>query len=864
MSTHFENREEAGKILAEKLLEFKNLDPIILALPRGGVPIAYEIALKLHASLDVVLVKKIGVPGHEEFAIGAIAEDEKPILNEEVISHYKFNPDDIENEIVKRISEIRTRSKVYRKKYPAIPLKGRNVIVVDDGLATGATMLAAISWLRTQEVAKIIVSVPVSSREAANEIKKSVDEFISLIIPETMIAVGMWYKDFSQVSDEEVLKCLQKQKGQEEVIDQRNVWIDDGEARLPGVLTVPAHSKGLILFAHGGGSSHKSPRNLFVSKALNDAGFGTLLFDLLTITEALDRKNVFDIALMTNRLLAATAWAKKILPSLPIGYFGASTGAAAALGAAEDRLDIFSVVSRGGRPDLALASLAKVYAPTLLIVGEEDAPVIPLNELAKSNLKNSEMVLIPKAGHLFEEPGTLEKVVEYAVSWFSRSLTLHLENNIDTHVPLKENITAEIEKHSIAFSTISDLDSWVQKISKHRVVMLGESTHGTREFYSLRKEISKKLMQNFGFNFIAVEGDWPDCYKLNQHIHDPQSNRAEDVVCGEFHRWPTWMWANEEIASLVKWMKQNQVGSFYGLDVYSLFDSLDEIKKNIDHLDPSIAMSIMKTYKCFENYRFDEISYSRSLLKLPKGCLGEVISNLKTLLRVRLQETSFTKEGLFNAKQNARVIRNAEKYYRAMLTGGAESWNVRDTHMMETLEALLNSHGPDSKAIVWAHNSHIGDYHATDMLENGYINLGGLAREKFGVEDVFLLGFSTYQGKVTASHAWDGEEKIMDLPKARAGSYEDYLHQASINMKSNRLLLQLDSIDKNSFLNRKFPHRAVGVVYDKAHESKSNYVPTQLAKRYDGLIFVNQTTALESLPATFVHEKFPETWPAGQ
>lgn len=863
MTTYFKNREEAGKILTEKLLEFQNIDPVILALPRGGVPIAYEIALKLHAALDVVLVKKIGAPGHEEFAIGAIAEDEKPILNEKIISQYKFNPDDIENMIIKRISEIRARSKVYRQKYPAIPLKGRNVIVVDDGLATGATMLAAISWLRTQDVKKIIVATPVSSKEAADEIKKNVDEFISLIIPENMMAVGMWYKDFTQVSDEEVLKCLQKQKGQETAINQRNVWIDDGEARLPGVLTVPAHPKGLILFAHGGGSSHKSPRNLFVSKALNDAGFGTLLFDLLTVSEALDRKNVFDISLMTDRLLAATAWVKKIYPSLPLGYFGASTGAAAALGAAEDRLDIFSIVSRGGRPDLALDSLPKVYAPTLLIVGEEDAPVIPLNELAKNKLKNSEIMLIPKAGHLFEEPGTLEQVVEYAVSWFSRCLTLHLETNIDSHAPVKASIIDEIEKHSIPFSTTNDLDSWIQKISKHRIVMLGESTHGTREFYSLRKEISKKLMQNHGFNFIAVEGDWPDCYKLNQHIHDPKSHQPEDIVCGEFHRWPTWMWANEEISSLIKWMKKNEVGSFYGLDVYSLFDSLDEIKKHIDHLEPNIAMNIMKTYKCFESYRFDEISYSRSLLKLPRGCQEEVINNLKTLLRVRLQETTFTKEGLFNAKQNARVIRNAEKYYRTMLTGGAESWNVRDSHMMETLEALLNSHGSDSKAIVWAHNSHIGDYHATDMLENGYINLGGLAREKFGVEDVFLLGLSTYQGKVTASYAWDGEEKRMDLPKAQTGSYEEYLHQASLNMKSDRLLVQFDSIEKNSFLNRKLPHRAVGVVYD-SHESRGNYVPTQLAKRYDALIFVDKTTALESLPATFVHEKFPETWPLGQ
>ena len=864
MIKYFKNRIEAGNILADKLLSFQNLDPVVLALPRGAVPMAYEIAKKLHAPLDVVLVKKIGAPGHEEFAIGAIAEDEKPILNHQIISMYKFDPVEIENVVYKRISEIRARAKMYREKYPAVALKGRSVIVVDDGLATGATMSAAITWLRSQEVDKIIVAVPVSSWEAAEDIRSRVDEFISLIVPDNMMAVGRWYKEFSQVSDEEVLECLQKQKGNESDTDNKTVWIEDGAARLQGVLSIPAQAKGLVLFAHGGGSSHKSPRNLYVAKALNEAGFGTLLFDLLTVNESLNRKNVFDIDLMASRLLVATDWAKKVNPDLPIGYFGSSTGAAAALKAAQDRLDIFSIISRGGRPDLALDSLPQVYAPTLLLVGQEDHPVIPLNELAKKHLKNSEMILIPHAGHLFEEAGTLEQVVEYAVSWLSSCLKLHLEKNIDTHFDVKENIVNEIEQSARAFSITSDLDDWIREISQHKIVMLGEATHGTRDFYSLRREISKKLLKDHGFNFIAVEGDWPDCIRLNQYIHNQNDHRNEDIVCGEFHRWPTWMWANEEVASLIKWMKKNRKGSFYGLDVYSLYDSLDEIKKCIEKVDPVISMNIMKTYKCFEAYRFDEYAYARSLLKVPKGCLNEVVTNLRSLLRVRLEETTFNLDEFFGAKQNARVITNAEKYYRAMILGGAESWNVRDHHMLETLEELLRLHGPDSKAIIWAHNTHIGDYHATDMLENGYINLGGLAREKFGMENVFLLGFSTFQGTVTAGHAWGGEEIKMNLPKAQVGSYEEYLHQASVNLKSNKLLIDLKSVGKNSFLNRKLPHRAVGVVYDPDHESKGNYVPTELAKRYDGLMFVDQSTALGSLSATYVREKLPETWPAGQ
>lgn len=864
MMKRFENREHAGKILAEKLLKYQSLEPVILALPRGGVPLAHEIASKMGAPLDIVLVKKIGAPGNEEYAIGAVAEDEKPILNQKLIMHYKFNPDEIENIIVDRVAEIRRRSKVYRQNLPAVSLEERNVIVVDDGLATGATMLAAIEWLRTQKVKKIFVAVPVSSKEAEEEVRSKVDGFLSLITPDNMMAVGMWYKDFPQVSDEEVLSYLHKQTVVTTTLSTRNVWIEDGDAILQGVFSLPPEARGLILFAHGGGSSHKSPRNLYVAKALNDAGFGTLLFDLLTVNESLNRKNVFDIDLMTNRLLAATDWGKRNCPHLPIGYFGASTGAAAALGAAEDRLDIFAVVSRGGRPDLAPEALPKVYAPTLLLVGAEDAAVIPLNQLAKEKLTNCQMILIPKAGHLFQEAGTLEQVVEYAISWFASSLSLHLEKNLESEAPIKESIITEIEDNSFPFLNSDDLDSWLKQISKHKIVMLGEGTHGTKEFYSIRREISKKLIQNHGFSFVAVEGDWPDCYKLNEYIAGPEKYGSKEVVRGQFHRWPTWMWANEEIPPLINWMKQNQLGAFYGLDVYSLFDSLEEIKKHLDLVDSSSAMRILETYKCFESYKCDEIAYARSLLKLPKGCQAEVVNNLKALLRLRLQETAISKEALFDIKQNARVIANAEKYYRAMLGGGAESWNVRDFHMMETLENLLKLHGPDSKAIVWAHNTHIGDYHATDMSENGYINLGGLARERFGAEDVYLLGFSSYQGEVTAGSAWGGPEKQMKLPKAHAGTYEDYFHQAALNMKAAQFLTTFDKLDKHSSLYRKLGHRAVGVVYDPSHESRSNYVPTQLAKRYDGLIFVDQTTALKSLPSTFVVEEFPETWPLGQ
>jgi putative phosphoribosyl transferase len=859
MTKRFEDREQAGKFLAERLIKFQNLDPVILALPRGGVPVAHEISQKLHAPLDVVLVKKIGAPGHEEFAIGAVAEDERPILNQKVIKQYQFNPDEIESIIVDRISEIRRRAKAYRKNFPATPLKGRTVIIVDDGLATGATMLSAIEWLHAQKIKKIIVAVPVASSEAAEKVKGKVDEFISLLIPDEFWAVGEWYKDFAQVSDEEVIRILQKQTPISKSTTH-DIWIEDNLSFHQGVLSVPPNARGLILFAHGGGSSHKSPRNIFVAKALNDAGFGTLLFDLLSTAESLDRKNVFDIELMSKRLIVATEWAKRNCPNLPIGYFGASTGAAAALMAAKERIDIFAIVSRGGRPDLALADLPKVYAPTLLLVGTEDKQVIPLNQLAKEQLTNAQLTLIPKATHLFEEPGTMEQVVEFAISWFSSSISLHMYKK----GPVKENLIEEIEENSLPFSNANELDSWIKKISSNKIIMLGEATHGTSEFYSIRREISKKLIQNYGYNFIAVEGDWPACYNLNEYISNEKKDDAKEYVRKQFHRWPTWMWANEEIPQMINWMKKNQNAGFYGLDVYSLFESIEEVKKHLDHIEPALALKIANSYKCFESYNFDEIAYAKSLLEIPKGCQEEVVNNLRALLRLRLHETSLSQEALFDTKQNARIISNAEKYYRAMITGGSESWNVRDNHMMDTLENLLHLHGPDAKAIVWAHNTHIGDYHATDMLENGHINLGGLARERFGIENVFLLGFSTYQGTVTAGKSWSGATEKMNLPKARTGSYEDYFHQASLNMKAGQFLTSFDKLDANSSLYRTLGHRAVGVVYDPAHESRGNYVQTNMAKRYDGLIFVDQTTALESLPSNFGLEEIPETWPEGQ
>ena len=583
MNNRFENREHAGIILAEQLKKYQNLDPIILALPRGGLPVAHQIASLLHAPLDVVLVKKIGAPGHEEFAIGAVGEDEKPILNQKLIKQYHFNPEEIECIIVNRITEIRNRAKVYRKAASPLSLEGRNVIVVDDGLATGATMKAAVQWLSTQKIKKIIVAVPVSSKEAAAEVKKMSNDFVSLLIPDNFLAVGMWYKDFPQVSDEEVIQFLLKRAQK----TKRDVWIEDENIKLQAGLSVPPNARAIIVFSHGGGSSPKSSRNLFVSKKLNNAGYATLLLNLLTDNEILDRNNIFNIELITSRLVMATKWVRSHYAGLPIGYFGTCTGVAAALGAsistAKDHLDIFAIVSRGGRPDLALEILPKVYPPTLLLVGAEDKSIIAKNENAKDYMKNSKLILIPNAGHLFEESGAMDQVADHTINWFSNCLALHSGHKTLKDMPDTKKLITEIEINSTPFTKLDDLNSWMKKISKHKIIMLGESTHGTKEFYSLRREISKQLIQNYGFKFIAVEGDWPECNKINNYIQEKNNERldSKEIVRGQFHRWPTWMWSNEEIPSLIDWIKNEKKIGFYGLDVYSLFESVEEIKRNL-------------------------------------------------------------------------------------------------------------------------------------------------------------------------------------------------------------------------------------------------------------------------------------------
>jgi erythromycin esterase-like protein len=434
-----------------------------------------------------------------------------------------------------------------------------------------------------------------------------------------------------------------------------------------------------------------------------------------------------------------------------------------------------------------------------------------------------------------------------------------------------------------------DLTPLIQKLKTAKVVMLGEATHGTQEFYQVRRLISQRLIAEHGFNFIAVEGDWPDCAHIHRHVVYNQGEDAPSVLQA-FHRWPTWMWANTEIIKLVEWLhsynddfQEEEKSGFFGLDVYSLFESIDSVIRTLSKYDPKLATVVRRRYSCFEPFHRDEMAYTRSLLEDPGGCLAEVVANLKGLLELRIDnESKLPGFDLLDVQQNAKIVHDAERYYRTMVFSDANSWNVRDSHMLETLETLMHSYGKDSKAIVWAHNTHIGDYRYTDMKSQGYVNIGGLAREKFGEDNVCLVGFGTYQGSVVAGHAWGAPHEVMQVPKAQPASLEHHLHLAAERWggpsyfmifneagderaaaRDQTMTTGRDISYDRSVLEGVFNHRAIGVVYDPRHEARSNYVPTIPAKRYDAFVFVDRSTALDPLETQRVRGEIPETYPTG-
>lgn len=410
----FTDRTDAGRRLAGALRHLAAQRPVVLGLPRGGVPVASEVARALGAPLDVVLVRKLGVPHHRELGFGAIGEGGVRVISEDIARRSRAGEEALAAVERAEEAELARQARRFRAGRPRTDLHGRTVIIVDDGVATGATAEAACAVVRAMGAARVVLAVPVAPPDTATRLRAAADELVCLSEPPAFSAVGEWYRDFGQTADEEVVALLAP-SGEEVAVDA------GGGIVLPGDLVLPPRAGAVVVFAHGSGSGRRSPRNRAVAEALNRAGLGTLLLDLLTAEEEAGRDAVFDVGLLAGRLGRATGLLRE-RTTLPVGCFGASTGAAAALwAAAEPGSPLGAVVSRGGRPDLAAARLGAVRAPTLLVVGGRDTTVLGLNREAQRELRcENRLDVVPGATHLFEEPGALAEVSALAREWFLR------------------------------------------------------------------------------------------------------------------------------------------------------------------------------------------------------------------------------------------------------------------------------------------------------------------------------------------------------------------------------------------------------------------------------------------------------------
>jgi erythromycin esterase-like protein/predicted phosphoribosyltransferase len=662
----FRNRADAGRRLAERLVAHAHRsEVVVLALPQGGIPVAFEVAKSLGVPLDVFLVRKLGVPSRPELAMGAIAEGGVAVLSEGLIAELGIPRAMVQQVIAREHLELDRRERLYRDGRQAPAVRDRTVILVDDGLATGATMEAAVVALRQQAPARVIVAAPIGARDTCARLRRVADEVVCLATPEPFQAVGLWYDDFSQTTDEEVRRLL--------AAAGRTV----GEAR------------------------GRSP-------------------------------------------------------------------------AAADAVD---VVHRRAIP-------------------------------------------------LYGDP--------------------------------------------------AQYDALIEGIGDARVVLLGEATHGTHEFYRERAFITRRLITEKGFAGVAVEADWPDAYRVNRYVRGTGADDDAAEALADFRRFPTWMWRNADVLDFVGWLRthneakpdHDRVG-FYGLDLYSLRASMAAVLAYLVKVDPDAARRARTRYACFDHFGEDDQTYAYATsLGLADSCEPEVVTQLVDLLDRRLEYATrdgrVARDEYFYAEQNARLVKNAEEYYRTMLRGRSDSWNLRDRHMMDTLNDLLSfleQSRPEARLVVWAHNSHLGDARATQMGHQGELNLGQLARGRFGAGAV-LVGFTTYTGTVTAASAWDGPAQRKHVRPALAGSYERLLHEAGFP----RCLLRLRTEPElASALAAPRLERAIGVIYLPETERKSHYFHASLPEQFDYLLHFDETRAVEPLERTAMWRagEMAETFPSG-
>jgi erythromycin esterase-like protein len=422
----------------------------------------------------------------------------------------------------------------------------------------------------------------------------------------------------------------------------------------------------------------------------------------------------------------------------------------------------------------------------------------------------------------------------------------------------------------------TDYDALLEMIGEARVVLLGEASHGTHEFYRERARITRRLIKEKGFVAVAVEADWPDAYRVNRWIRDVSEDHTALEALGGFERFPRWMWRNRDVLEFVEWLRRHndfqgaekRVG-FYGLDLYSLFSSIEAVIGFLDKVDPEAAQRARYRYSCFEDFGEDTQAYGYAAeFGLTRSCEDQAVQQLVDLQRqaaeLSRRDGRIPQDEFFYAEQNARLVKNSEEYYRTMFRGRVSSWNLRDRHMAETLDALIthfDRQGGRSKVVVWEHNSHIGDARATAMGESGEWNVGQLSRERFGNEAI-LVGFSTYRGTVTASSDWDAPAERKRVRPGMPGSWEALFHGVGI---SDFLLPMVGDSHLAEALNEVRLERAIGVIYRPETERLSHYFEARLPRQFDAVIHYDVTRAVEPLDRTPGWDlgEPPETYPTG-
>ena len=665
----YRNRREAGRVLAGLLGAYRGREGVIvLGLARGGVPVAWEVAAALGAPLDAFIVRKLGAPGHEEFAVGALASGGRVVVNDDVVRALRVTPQQLREAAEREGRELQRREAAYRGGRAPLELAGRTVILVDDGLATGASMFAAVQALRDMSPAEIVVAVPAAPESTCREFAGLVDDVVCASMPTPFLAVGESFWDFTQVSDDEV------------------------------------------------------------------------------------------------RQLLAT-------------------------------------------PTVGMATARIRIAETPAEVVERCAVDAPAG--------------VPPAE-------ALEEIIADA-----------------------------------------------------RVVLIGESSHGTAEFYRARAEITKWLIEEKGFCAVAAEADWPDAYRVNRYVRGLGHDTSPEEALRGFERFPAWMWRNTVVRDFVDWLHahnsrlrgqdRRQTG-FYGLDLYSLHRSMREVIDYLDTMDPVAAARARQRYACFDHTSADDgqaYGYAAAFgagLSCEREAIEQLVELQRNAVEYARRDGLLAEDELFYAQQNAQTVRNAEGYYRAMFGTRVTSWNLRDRHMAQTLDALLahldrHPDGQPARIVVWAHNSHVGDARATEVGADGQLTLGQLAREQHG-SAVRLIGFTTYTGTVTAASRWGGIAERKVVRPALNGSVEELFHEVE---RSEFLISPMLSRAAAEPLDVVRLGRAIGVIYLPDTERQSHYYHVRPGEQFDALIHLDRTTALEPLEAgsVWIAGETPETYPTG-